>query len=97
MIGKRQKYSLVFLLAYLAAVLWFTVYRRPLRIQTAQLELLWSYKAWLAGDTNMGKQIVANVAMFVPFGFLLSAILPKRRFVIPAATVFSRRPPIGRT
>ena len=89
MIGKRQKYSLVFLLAYLAAVLWFTVYRRPLRIQTAQLELLWSYKAWLAGDTNMGKQIVANVAMFVPFGFLLSAILPKRRFVIPAATVFS--------
>ena len=62
---------------------------RSLRISNAQLDPLWSYKEWFTGDADLGNEILANIAMFVPFGFLLSAVFPKRRFIIPAAIVFS--------
>lgn len=32
---------------------------------------------------------MANIAMFIPFGFLLSALLSRRRFIIPAAILSS--------
>lgn len=62
---------------------------RSLCISNAQLDPLWSYKEWLNGDTDLGNEIFANIAMFVPFGFILSAVLPKRRFIIPTAIIFS--------
>jgi glycopeptide antibiotics resistance protein len=80
---------IIFLFTYIFIVLWLTVLHRSLSISNAQLDPLWSYKEWLAGDTDLGNEILANIAMFVPFGFMLSAVLPKRRFIIPAAIVFS--------
>ena len=80
---------IIFLFIYIFIVLWITVLHRSLRISNAQLDLLWSYKEWLSGDTGLGNEIFANIALFVPFGFMLSAVLPKRRFIIPAAIVLS--------
>ena len=80
---------ILFLFIYIFIILWLTVLHRSLRISNAQLDPLWSYKEWLAGDAELGKEILANIAMFVPFGFMLSAVLPKRRLIIPAAIVFS--------
>ena len=80
---------IIFLFSYIFIVLWLTVFHRSLRINNAQLDPLWSNKEWLAGDTELGNEILANMAMFVPFGFMLSAVLTKRRFIIPAAIVFS--------
>lgn len=84
------------LIIYLFTVLWFTVIHRSLHIHNAQFELFWSYKAWIAGDQDLGNEILANVVMFVPFGFLLSALLPRQLrgkvravLVIAAAAVFS--------
>lgn len=80
---------ILFLFIYIFIVLWLTVLHRSLRISNAQLDPLWSYKEWLAGDTELGNEILANMAMFVPFGFILSVVSSKRCFTIPAAVVFS--------
>ena len=80
---------IIFLVTYIFIVLCLTVFHRSLRINNAQLDPLWSYKEWLAGDTELGNEILANMAMFVPFGFMLSGVLLKRCFIIPAAIVFS--------
>lgn len=80
---------IIFLFIYIFIVLWLTVLHRSLRISNAQLDPLWSYKEWLAGDTELGNEILANMAMFVPFGFILSVVSSKRCFTIPAAVVFS--------
>ena len=44
-------------------------------IQAAQFEVLWSYKKWITGNSDLGGEIVSNIVMFVPFGFLLSESL----------------------
>ena len=60
--------------------------------------MFWSYRKWIAGDTDLGQEIIANIAMFIPFGFLLSAVLPttpsfnggkKAAVVISTAIIFS--------
>ena len=80
---------IIFLFIYIFIVLWLTVLHRSLRISNVQLDPLWSYKEWLAGDTELGNEILANMAMFVPFGFILSVVSSKRCFTIPAAVFFS--------
>lgn len=81
---------------YILTVLWYTVFKRSLGIHNAQFELFWSYKKWFSGDADLGKEIMANIAMFIPFGFLLSVVLrvskqDKARIgvVIIAAILFS--------
>ena len=72
----RHMMSLIFLLVYIFSVLWFTVLKRSTGYHVAQFELFWSYKRWFAGDTDLGNEIMANIAMFIPFGFLVSSVLP---------------------
>ncbi len=86
---------LAFFLIYIFTVMWFTILKRSVDYHAAQFELFWSYKKWFAGDTDLGQEIMANIAMFIPFGFLMSALLPRldhgRRtwIVIASAVVFS--------
>ena len=70
--------------------------RRSIGIHNAQFELFWSYKKWLAGDVGLGREILANIVMFVPFGFLMSFVLPahltgkvRTAVVISVAVIFS--------
>ena len=58
--------------------------------------LFWSYRDWFLGDTSTGRQILENIALFIPFGFmlypLLSGIENKRirlAFTVIAALIFS--------
>ena len=70
------------LIIYVFTVLWYTVLKRSTDYRMAQVELFWSYKKWFAGDAEIGKEIMANIAMFLPLGFLLSAVhLPSGRDV----------------
>ena len=62
-------------MTYIITVFWFTVLRRSVTIQAAQFEVLWSYKKWITGNSDLGGEIVSNIVMFVPFGFLLSESL----------------------
>lgn len=73
---KRRAILFIFLTIYIFTVLWFTVLKRSTGYHVAQFELFWSYKKWFAGDTDLGNEIMANIAMFIPFGFLFSSILP---------------------
>ena len=94
---KRTALLIIFFI-YILTVLWYTVFKRNIAIHNAQFELFWSYKKWFAGDTDLGQKIIANIVMFLPFGFLLSAVLPttpsfkggkKAAVVISAAIIFS--------
>ena len=67
--------TVIILVFYLFTVLYFTVLSRSIGLHTAQFELFWSYKKWFAGDFDLGREIIANIAMFVPFGFLSSCLL----------------------
>ena len=64
-----------FFIVYVVTVLWFTVLCRPVREQPPRLELFWSYKRWLQGDLFFGVEILGNIAMFGPFGFMLGELL----------------------
>ena len=89
-IQKAQKRTILFCFTiYTIAVLWYTVLKRQTGFQRAQFELFWSYKEWMSGDWELGKEIMGNMAMFIPFGFLLSSCLPRRRSIILAAILFS--------
>lgn len=99
---KKTK-PIVFLIfaLYLLTVLQFTVLNRSIGLHTAQFELFWSYRAAFAGDFDLGREIIANIAMFLPFGFLSSCLLQtygrlNRRTVIIIAAAGPCRLPYHR-
>lgn len=59
---------------YLIAVLWYTIGKRSTGYYSSHFDLFWSYKLWFDGDREYGRAILANIAMLIPFGFLLSAM-----------------------
>ena len=63
--------SLPVLILYIFTVLWYTVLNRAETYDIPQLELFWSFRKFFTVDPRIGIQIVANVIMFMPFGFLL--------------------------
>lgn len=68
--------------AFTAAVLYYylillsTVFTRP-ENSGIQYELtpFWSYKLAFAGDTELAKEIVLNMIMFIPMGFLITYVV----------------------
>ncbi len=90
--NKRLVFEIAVLLFYMFTVLWFTVISRSEGLRGAHFDLFWSYRAWFAGNNELGIKIVANMAMFMPLGFLLAGLFShaenggkKFIFLIPAA------------
>lgn len=71
--SRQTKAVIILLVFFMVIVLWYTVLMRASGFYDAQLEPFWSYKGWLAGNWKLGREILANIAMFFPLGFLLSA------------------------
>ena len=71
---RRRAALLTIFFIYILTVLWYTVFKRSIAIHNAQFELFWSYRKWFAGDVDLGQEIIANIVMFIPFGFLLSSV-----------------------
>lgn len=90
---KKKAFLITVLFIYLAVVLWYTVLKRPTVLRSARLELFWSYRKWFAGDWELGGEILANMVMFVPLGFLVTAVGRKRKgsvlAVLFAAVLYS--------
>ena len=88
---KKRIITLLFL-AYCIFLLWMTVISRHPREagRVFKWQLLWSYRAWIAGE-SYGKtesiQNINNVLVFIPFGFLF----PKKQWktVLFAVLFFS--------
>ncbi len=70
----RRRLAILFFLLYIFTVLWFTVLKRSGNNQAVRLEAFWAIKSWLRGNTKSGELLMANIAMFIPFGFLLSSV-----------------------
>ena len=89
---RRRRFFIILLLIYMAAVIWFTVLNRPTSYYAAKPQLFWSYKEWLSGNSRIGREILGNIAMFVPYGFFLAGLLPRGKRVpilLASAAVFS--------
>ena len=73
----RKKYvPLLFLAVYLLFIFYITLYSRSFSlIRTCRLELFWSYFQWAKGSADTGKQILLNIALFVPLGYFLLDVL----------------------
>lgn len=53
-------------------------------------ELFWTYRAIAAGETTLIGELIPNILVFVPAGFLGAALLRRRRWIVPVAgMVFS--------
>lgn len=80
--------QVILLILFIALVLWYTVLKRNTALHYAQTELLWSYRLWFQGNWKLGLEILGNVAMFIPFGFLASSVLGRRRAVCVIISAF---------
>ena len=63
----------IFLFAYILCVVFYTLFSRAEGFFEAHYDLFWSYKMWIHGDAQMGWEIVLNIALFMPVGFMLAA------------------------
>lgn len=90
---KKQLYlkrlGYILLAVSVLLILFATVLFRVPNPQKPQMELFWSYKAWFAGDASLGREIVLNILLFVPFGFSMALITKKNWVVIVAALVLT--------
>lgn len=80
---------------YYYMVLLSTVFTRPKYAKrNYELELFWSYKKAFAGDRGLALEIVLNIILFMPLGFLIAYVMSSmeeklgrskyRRVVIPS-------------
>ena len=71
---KRQRIWVALFIAYCLFLFWLTVLSREFRTgeRVFKWQLLWSYRAWIAGEPY-GKsesiQNINNILVFIPFGF----------------------------
>jgi glycopeptide antibiotics resistance protein len=68
---------------YLAFVVTITLVERVVTLDpTYNLMVFWSYKAIADGRTDLIMEIVWNIVLFVPIGFLINYIIPIKYFWI---------------
>ena len=84
-----KRFEYILLAVSVLLILFATVLFRVPNPQKPQLELFWSYKAWFAGNASLGREIVLNILLFVPFGFSMALITKKNWVVIVAALVLT--------
>ena len=65
-----------------AAIAYFTIlFRETGTSHTYELELFWSYKQWIfGGNIWLGMEILNNILLFFPLGFVLSDALNSSSF-----------------
>ena len=71
----KKRLGWIFFVAYVLFLLWLTILSRQPRVgeRVFKWELLWAYRAWIAGE-SFGKtesiQNINNILVFIPFGAL---------------------------
>jgi glycopeptide antibiotics resistance protein len=71
----KKRLGWIFFVAYVLFLLWLTILSRQLRVgeRVFKWELLWAYRAWIAGE-SFGRtesiQNINNILVFIPFGVL---------------------------
>ena len=88
----KKRLGWILFLAYVLFLLWLTILSRQPRVgeRVFKWELLWAYRAWIAGE-SFGKtesiQNINNILVFIPFGALFPG--KRRRALLLTAVLFS--------
>ena len=88
----KKRLGWIFFVAYVLFLLWLTILSRQPRVgeRVFKWELLWAYRAWIAGE-SFGRtesiQNINNILVFIPFG----ALFPGKRWraLLLTAVLFS--------
>ena len=63
----RTRLTLLCLLViYSILIICFTIMIRVQSFEGVKLTLFWSYQKWIAGDAEIGRQILGNIILFFP-------------------------------
>lgn len=83
LIAKRCAIAEWLLVFYIELLFFFSVFgRRSWSYYRYYLEVGWSYRSLLeSGDTDMLKQILLNIVLFIPVGVLAAYIMKKHKFI----------------
>lgn len=78
----REPVAIICLVVEIVAIAYFTIFfREQGESHTYELELFWSYKKWiLGGSVAFGLEILNNIVLFFPFGFILTDALRRCPF-----------------
>lgn len=78
----REPVAIICLVVEIVAIAYFTIFfREQGESHIYELELFWSYKKWiLEGSVAFGLEILNNIVLFFPFGFILTDALRRCPF-----------------
>lgn len=78
----REPVAILCMMVEIIAIAYFTIFfREQGESHTYELELFWSYKKWiLGGSVAFGMEILNNIVLFFPFGFILTDALRRCPF-----------------
>lgn len=66
----------LFLIIYLLFIFYITLFARSFSLeQSSKLEPFWSYVKWFKGANGYGREILLNIALFIPLGYYLVCVL----------------------
>lgn len=94
-VTKQNHYSrnvlwFVLVVIYVLCLLYITLFSRSRSLsRVLSLNLFRSYRLWFTGSVVRGLAILQNIALFVPCGYLFSAVLPSKRSAILAGILLS--------
>ena len=72
----KKSLPFLFLCIFLMFIFYITLYTRTFTLtQSCQLDLFWSYREWMKGRPGIAREILLNIALFVPLGYFLSHVL----------------------
>ena len=79
--SNRYRTNAILFVFYTVFIFVLTIGTRNIGVYNPRYNLFWSYREFLSGNLNIGKQIVENIILFLPLGFLLPN--DKRYIFIP--------------
>lgn len=87
----REPAAIFCLIVEIAAIAWFTIlFREAGTSHSYELELFWSYKKWiLEGNVELGMEILNNMLLFFPLGFILTDAFRRCPFWAAVLTGFA--------
>ena len=86
----NKKRYCIFAILYFVCIVYITILSRtPALSHTVRLVPLWSYIDWIKGNWSIGRSILLNVVLFIPFSYLLSGISKKWYFPVFVSLLIS--------
>lgn len=86
--GKAKLANAIFLAFYLFLVFYLTVLGRSQSFPAYNTTVFWSYREWIEGNWKTGIQIIENIILFIPIGYLYSRFFSKGKRAIILTVLF---------